>query len=486
MKKAASRSFYYGFGSIVSKFSGFLMLPVYTQFLSPEDYGVAGLLVLFTSFLQLVFGAQMEAGITYFYTNKNVNLTSLWTSAFSLTLVTTFVPTLAVYYFAEQVSVFLFESADYALAVQIFSFSLFLGVVEVYGLQFLRLKDLYKDFLAVSLIKVFVQVSVSIITVVLLDMGVVGVVISSISASVAAFILGSIQRLISFRPSNASWGLTKQLFKYSYPLWLEGFVGVYIAMIPAWAISRLSSLEDLGLYNLATNFAMLIGVIFWNPFFMYWQVERFNIYKSPGALQLFKSVYFALLCISFALIMGVSLMGRWVIELMADEAFHSAFLVLLPLCIHEIFRYLSWYFNFSFLIAERTQEIFKTNVVKAVVMTLLSVVLIPSYGFVGAGWALAGAALVALHYAYFRSKKFYDMGLGVLSSYVLLVISTIIVCAIEFVQPSSLDLVRDFFVRALVCGLCCALVGWYGYRVYLQSKASQSETDETEKEVNVV
>jgi len=441
------------------------MLPLYTQFLSPADYGVAGLLVLFTSFMQLVFGAQMEAGVTYFYTNKNKSLDSLWTSVFLLTLVSTLLPTIGVFYFSESVSYFLFEDKDYSTEIKIFSAALFLGVAEVYGFQFLRLKDQYKEYLAASLLKVFVQVITSVVTIVFFELGVLGVVISSISASLASFLITSIERLIRIRIKNVSATLIKDLFIYCYPLWLTGFVGLYISMVPAWAISRLSTLDDLGLYNLASNFSMLIGVLFWNPFFMYWQVERFNIYKGDNANELFKSVYKALLYISFVLIIGVSLMGRWVIEIMADEAFYSAFLVLLPLCIHEIFRYLSWYFNFSFLVAEKTKETLKNNLFKAVVMTLLSLVLIPMYGFVGAGWALAGAGVLTLHYAYIRSKKHYDMGVGIGGSYVLLSISTLLVVVIEWNQVGALDLYQDFFVRAGICALLTLVVAGYGYSV---------------------
>ena len=46
--KVLENSFLYTFSSLLAKAVGFLLLPVYTLFLTPEDYGITNLVNSFT------------------------------------------------------------------------------------------------------------------------------------------------------------------------------------------------------------------------------------------------------------------------------------------------------------------------------------------------------------------------------------------------------------------------------------------------------
>ena len=49
------------------KFIGFLMLPIYTRYLTPEDYGVAALLMLAIVITEVVVGMRMGQAIFRHY-----------------------------------------------------------------------------------------------------------------------------------------------------------------------------------------------------------------------------------------------------------------------------------------------------------------------------------------------------------------------------------------------------------------------------------
>ena len=46
VRTAARHSLVYGFGALATKAIGFLMLPVYTRYLTPADYGILEILDL--------------------------------------------------------------------------------------------------------------------------------------------------------------------------------------------------------------------------------------------------------------------------------------------------------------------------------------------------------------------------------------------------------------------------------------------------------
>src|SRR5258708_5945686 len=57
----------YAIGNISRQLIGFVMLPVYTRYLTPADYGVIGLLTFSVSLLEGVFGARLGQAMPKFY-----------------------------------------------------------------------------------------------------------------------------------------------------------------------------------------------------------------------------------------------------------------------------------------------------------------------------------------------------------------------------------------------------------------------------------
>jgi O-antigen/teichoic acid export membrane protein len=58
----------YGFGSVAVKIVGFLLIPVYTHYLSPADYGVLALITMYTSLFAVIIGlGQHQAVFRYYF-----------------------------------------------------------------------------------------------------------------------------------------------------------------------------------------------------------------------------------------------------------------------------------------------------------------------------------------------------------------------------------------------------------------------------------
>ncbi|MDI6722916.1 MAG: oligosaccharide flippase family protein, partial [Candidatus Aenigmarchaeota archaeon] len=66
-KIIAKHSFVYMLGAILSRAIGFLMIPIYTQFLIPADYGVIQLLALTTDVIGTVISVGISSAMYRFY-----------------------------------------------------------------------------------------------------------------------------------------------------------------------------------------------------------------------------------------------------------------------------------------------------------------------------------------------------------------------------------------------------------------------------------
>ena len=57
----------YGLGQVLGRLSSFLMLPVYTSYLHPADYGVIALLDFIGGIFGLLVGARMGQAVTRYH-----------------------------------------------------------------------------------------------------------------------------------------------------------------------------------------------------------------------------------------------------------------------------------------------------------------------------------------------------------------------------------------------------------------------------------
>ena len=68
------QSLIYGFGHFLSRFINFLLLPLYTYRLSPEEYGVISLIYVFIAFLNIIFAHGMDISFMRFQTLEKMQM----------------------------------------------------------------------------------------------------------------------------------------------------------------------------------------------------------------------------------------------------------------------------------------------------------------------------------------------------------------------------------------------------------------------------
>ncbi|NMB34189.1 MAG: oligosaccharide flippase family protein, partial [Clostridium sp.] len=65
--RVLENSFLYTFSSLLVKAIGFLLLPVYTLFLTPEDYGTTNLVNSFNSVATFILAFSLYVAVIRFY-----------------------------------------------------------------------------------------------------------------------------------------------------------------------------------------------------------------------------------------------------------------------------------------------------------------------------------------------------------------------------------------------------------------------------------
>lgn len=400
----------YAIGNISRQLVGFIMLPVYTHYLSPSDYGVIGLLIFLVSLFEIILGGHMFQAVPKFY-HKERNVqekNSVITTALLVTTVFSGISCALMSGFSENISRVVFGNTEYSIYVTIFSALILTHALEQYGLTYLRIVKKPWTYFNFSMVKLALQLTLNIITIVVLDWGLMGLALSSLISSILIAFL-----LVSYTLYQTGFSLkrriAKNILRFSWPLWLSGAVGLYIGSSNRYYIRIFSSLDDVGLFELAAKFGGIVMILIWTPFSQYWQTERFSIANQQNPYPAY-SLAFRL--ISASLItsgIGVVLFSRTIINIMSAEEFHPASDAVLFLVIAAIFQSLTIFNNFSFMYTERTLEVTKNNLFTAVAITILYFLFIPYFGFVGASLGYASGSALQYIYALRAGNRIYPL-----------------------------------------------------------------------------
>jgi O-antigen/teichoic acid export membrane protein len=114
MRRLASDSVIYGLGSVANQALSFLLLPLYTQYLTPADYGTLALLGAAGGVLALIVNAGVQSGLTrifFDYENEDDRAAVVFT-ALAFTVVTTIAFTVPLYLGADALTPLLFDRPD--------------------------------------------------------------------------------------------------------------------------------------------------------------------------------------------------------------------------------------------------------------------------------------------------------------------------------------------------------------------------------------
>src|SRR2546430_17223362 len=106
MSRIGKHGLVYGGGILLSKAVAFFMLPVYTHYLTPADYGVLQLIDMVLEVASIVAGSRLAAGIFRFYHKAETDeeRQAVLSTAMVVLLVSYGLASTAVYTFAPRIA----------------------------------------------------------------------------------------------------------------------------------------------------------------------------------------------------------------------------------------------------------------------------------------------------------------------------------------------------------------------------------------------
>lgn len=380
----------YGAGIGLNRLAGFLMLPIYTSYLTPSDYGVLELLSTTIELIGTIAGVGIVSGVFKFHaqfddpTDKREVVS---TAALAITGLTAVASSLGVMV-AEPLNALVFPDGEsLPLYFRLVFITHLFRQAELVPLLLLRVRRQPVLFVTMSLLKLVLMLGLNIYFVVGRDMGLLGVLLGNLVATgVSATILGAyLVRTVGLGFSGQKF---RRMLKFGYPL-VFWFLGSFVFVFSdRYFLNHFASTAAVGTYALAYRFVMVLSAVGFQPFNTAWDPRRFELARGDDSGPTFRRAFTFMNVLLGVIALGLGLFTREVLLLMAgNPEFYDAYRVLPLLLAAQVLYHWGAYANLGLIMNERTPSLAGLAVVGAAIVVGLNFWLIPVYGALGAATA---------------------------------------------------------------------------------------------------
>lgn len=397
VRKTISHAAIYGLGSVLANAAGIVMLPIYTRFLTPSDYGLLEYLQMMMDVTSIIFGARAFAGVFRIYFDKDdeQHRKSTICTALLSDVVLHALGAVVLIALSKPLAHWVIGDDRFADYIAVFSFGLVTMAMTTVPMIYLRALERPWWFIAISLAKLLCQILLNIYFVVTLGLGARGVIYSTV---ITGIVVGGglcfwTLRQTGWSPSKA---VCERLLRFGIPFAMAGVGAFYTTYGDRVFIKHFWSLAEVGLYALSYRFAFALAYLVYGTFNQSWAAQAYKVYKEPDGIETFRRVFMLMATTLIVVGTALSVLSRDILRVMADPSFLGAAPAIPILLIAYVARGMGDFCSFGIRYAEKTKYALHASLMSVVVMTVGYLTLIPPLGGVGAAIAtLAGMSVEA-------------------------------------------------------------------------------------------
>jgi len=404
-KEAVVQSSIYSFGVMAQKLIGFLMIPIYTRFLVPAQYGTVEIVVLTVDLV----GSILTMGITgailrfYFDGTGHDHIRRVLGSGYLLALGSSVVLFAVGLLAAPHLAALLLSGAQDAPYFRIvFGTVAVSNLVQAFLIRY-RAEKHPLPFVVWSLAATAIGLTLNIYLIVFQFWGVYGVLYSGLwtQSAIGAGLLAVTLWRLRLRVSRS---LLKAMFVYCYPLAFSGVALFALQYADRYILKLQVGLGAVGIYGLAYKFALGLSSFLTFPFMSYWGAKVLELHND-GAYDQIARFFTYFLSAWAACGMVLAMMAPDIIDVIAARTYSQAG-GLLPWLVLGMFFVAVYSYVIQILgIEKRTGLIARDYVIAAAFNIGLNLLLVPRYEALGAAIATAASFILLSALIWFDAHR---------------------------------------------------------------------------------
>src|ERR671923_587448 len=434
LRRLATTGAAYTASSVISKLIAVFLLPVYTHYLTPSDYGAAEVMLASVIATSIVVRLGVIEAILRFYYLAAESRERVVSTGFAVLFWVSSAAAAIALPFAGPISQVLLDRDDAGLA-RLAILGLWTLTLYEYALTLLRLDERARAYFGITVANVLVTIPFTVWLIVVEGERASGILLGTYGTG-ALFVVWMVwreRRRLSLVPDP---GLLRRMFRFGLPT-MPAELSLYsLSFIDRILLVRLSGLGEAGLYALAVKFAQGMQVLA-RGFQLAWPPLAYSIRDDDEARRAYSAVFTWFTALLAFAVTGLWLESRWIVRLLAAPDFFTSYkpigLLATGIALYAL------YLGMVVILGRtgRTEFSFPATIAAVATNVALNLALVPSHGIVGAGLALVASYVIVLVLMYLFTQRLfpvpYEWGrLGLIA-----ISAAALVCAGELLLPTS-------------------------------------------------
>lgn len=375
-KKLLINTIIFGIGNIGSKLILIILIPVYTFYLSTEQYGYVDLITtIITLVIPTLSLCISEAVLRFVLDGKNNHVV-----IFNTGLVTVAVSSVIILLIG-----FIVDNIIHIEYLLLITIVLIFQMISIFLSQYI--KGLQKNIIY-SLNSIILSFLILSFTLILFKMD-LDVLYAYFLAQLLAYMLSivfiiifaGILKSISFTKFNIN--ILKSMVNYSFPLIPNQLMWWVMNLSDRFFISFFLGLSGNGIYAIASKIPSILNIVS-GVFIQAWQISAIEEKDSRERNIFFSNVFNNLSSFVLIIISIILCVLKEIINYFLAESYNGVWRYVPFLLLSLLFSNFSMFIGMNYLANMKTSGIFKTSIYGAIINIALNFLLIPQYGINGA------------------------------------------------------------------------------------------------------
>lgn len=386
MKSLLSSSIIYTTGRVLPQVVSFILLPVYTFYISTEDYGIINSMQVLSAIIVLFFTCALDRGVLRMYYDFDSSLSKkmyLGTISISIFIIST-VFLLLFFLFSDKLNL-IYISIDFYPFYSYTLISCYLEVFSLIPLIYLQIHNKPLIYISLNLFKFIIGVSLTLYFIIFLNAGALGMIKALFFSNLIVL------------PIYLYYAIKSFSFKLDFKMLLDTFkftLPILPTLLAAWVLNisdrifveKYFNMIDVGIYSLGSKISGSVLILFgafsiaYSPYFF----EKAK--KQPNNKDLF--LFNKQICVFFLfLTFSLFILSKEIIKIFFKADYYESVNVIQILSLHTILSVFLGILNLMYYQSKATLPLLYIFILGSVVNIVLNFILIPELSFIGASYA---------------------------------------------------------------------------------------------------
>ena len=418
-------------GNAGSKLIGLLMLPFYTRWLSPADYGTTDIVTVYVTVLSYLVTCCISEAIFVFPKGVEKKEQKEYFSSGIAFILIMFCLTGSIFIAINYFTINCHWNNGFVNNLWLIYFMLISTSLQQYTQQFVRSIDKMVVYSTTGIINTVATIIFAVLFIPLYHVKgyIWSIIIANLLGTVYSFLTSKSDKYISI--NSISTATCKKMLHYTIPLIPNGIMWWIVAALNRPMMEKYLGFHDIGIYAVANKFPGILSMLF-TLFGTAWQISVLEEFYKPGYKTFFNNMMrflFSIMCIALLIL---ALCSKLLISIFAAPEFFEAWRYVPFLVLGVLFSNIAGFAGSHFLATKESKYYFYSSVWGALVAIASNILLIPTIGILGSVLSTLTSFFVMAIFRIYYGWKY--VKITHISNYLLMFGGCTIVCTLSYLN----------------------------------------------------